>query len=214
MVNRVELWGGNEPHGHDFVEIALAGQGSGRHLSASGERELGWGDVIVVRPGAWHGFVDCNGLMIHNCCFDSGLLQRELSWLREDPALNFLLWAGPFASNRRGVLVVRLAQDRLAASLASLEALEALQATPHRAETIGRLLIFLDGLAHSIADLENLSQRARQFHPAVWESVRLLESQIAQDWSLGELAARSHLWILLTWCACFGRRLAWHRSPI
>jgi AraC family transcriptional regulator, L-rhamnose operon transcriptional activator RhaR len=193
MVNRVEINGTNESHGHDFFEIALAANGNGAHVSANGERALSGGDVVIIRPGAWHGFIHCDKLVIYNCCFDPQLLQRELGWLREDAALNFLLWTGPYEADRRGVLVVRLFANRLVECLNQLETLRDVQDSPRRAETLGRLLIFLDSLVRAIEELKVLNQQTRLLHPAVLDTMRLLESQIEQSWSLGELAARSHL---------------------
>lgn len=193
MVNRVELNGETPPHGHDFFEIALAAGGSGGHTSASGKHALNKGNLAIIRPGTWHGFTHCSELVIHNCCFDQHLLQRELSWLREDAGLNFLLWTGPYAADRRGVLVVRLRDNRLAACLDDLEALREVQDSPRRTETIGRLLVFLDHLAQSVEALNVLNQENRLLHPAVLETMRLLESQVGHPWTLRELAARSHL---------------------
>jgi uncharacterized cupin superfamily protein len=39
------------PHDHDFMEIALIVEGSGRHCSVQGEQALKAGDVFVLRPG-------------------------------------------------------------------------------------------------------------------------------------------------------------------
>jgi len=193
MVNRIELHGQTDPHGHDFIEIALAAAGSGRHISASGEHELSPGDVVVIRPGTWHGFTHCCGLVIYNCCFDQQLLRRELGWLREDPALNYLFWVGPYAANRAGVLVAGLYENHLDECLDQLHALRQVQGSPRRVETLGRLLIFLDYLARAVNDRNGLDRQAGPLHPAVLETLRLLESQTGSSWSLGELAAHSHV---------------------
>ena len=54
------------------------------------------GDVVLLRPGVWHGYYDCARLELYNCCFSSELLRRELIWTREDPLLGYLLWTGPY----------------------------------------------------------------------------------------------------------------------
>jgi AraC family transcriptional regulator, L-rhamnose operon transcriptional activator RhaR len=193
MVNRVEVNGDNDLHGHDFFEIALAAGGSGKHVSATGEYTLEEGTVVFIRPGAWHGYKHCDRLIIHNCCFDQHLLLRELSWLREDTALNFLLWTGPYAADRKGVMVLHLLENRLADCLSQLEFLRQVQDMPGQVETIGRLLIFLNCLSGAINTLKDRSQQTRLYHPAVLETMRVLESNIGQPWALRELAARSHL---------------------
>ena len=78
-------------HTHSFVEIAFTVGGAGTHNSLGGRQELRAGDVILLRPGVWHGYENCRALNIYNCCFSSELLRRELSWTRDDPLLGYLL---------------------------------------------------------------------------------------------------------------------------
>ena len=181
------------PHGHDFFEIALTASGIGGHLSANGVQILDRANLIIVRPGAWHGYIDCRNLIVHNCCFDRTILQRELSWLREDFLMNYLLWTGPYIGDRRGVLIVRLHDDNLDECLANWNALSQVQDSSRRAETIGRLLILLESLVHSAQGLDHLKQQKGQIRSAVLESIRLLESQIDHPWSLSELSEKIHL---------------------
>ena len=49
----------NPPHTHSFVEIAFAIGGAGTHHCVAGRRELSRGDVVLLRPGVWHGYEDC-----------------------------------------------------------------------------------------------------------------------------------------------------------
>ena len=95
-------------HTHSFVEIAFAVGGTAVHHSLAGRREMRPGDVLLLRPGVWHGYEDCQRFEVYNCCFSSELLRRELAWTREDPLLGFLLWAGPYSSPGRGVLAISL----------------------------------------------------------------------------------------------------------
>jgi AraC family L-rhamnose operon transcriptional activator RhaR len=181
------------PHGHEFFEIGIVTDGTGGHISAKGIQTLRSGDLVIVRPGAWHGYLNCQDLIVQNCCFDYQLLQRELGWLREDAALNYMLWTGPYAADRHGVMIVRLQNSCLSTCLEHLNALRKVQSLPHRIEVLGRLLIFLDSLACSIHELEVLKKQTRPIHPAVLETMRLLESQIDKEWSLKELAEINHL---------------------
>ncbi len=193
MVNRHDVDYDIAPHSHEFFEIALCESGNGGHITANGVQMLTGGDLVIIRPGAWHGFTRCDHLIVHNCCFDRQLLDRELGWLREDIALNFLLWTGPYMGDRRGVMVVRLKESCLAGCLEYWEALRLVQSLPRRVETLGRLLILLDSLVCAVDELDIMERQARPIHPAVLETMRLLESQINQCWSLGDLAEHSHL---------------------
>ena len=53
---------GYPAHTHSFVEIAFVVGGSGNHHSVSGRRELSRGDVVLLRPGVWHGYEGCRRL--------------------------------------------------------------------------------------------------------------------------------------------------------
>lgn len=63
---RLEVVADVAPHSHAFFEIAVVVAGRGTHLSAAGEVELGPDSVVVLRPGEWHGYVDCDGLVVRN----------------------------------------------------------------------------------------------------------------------------------------------------
>jgi AraC-like DNA-binding protein len=63
---RLELAADVAPHSHAFFEIAVVLAGSGIHLSAAGEVPLERDSVVVLRPGEWHGYTDCDGLVLRN----------------------------------------------------------------------------------------------------------------------------------------------------
>src|SRR5438034_4282134 len=63
---RIELRGEVAPHSHAFFEIAVVVAGRGTHVSAAGEVELRPDSVVVLRPGEWHGYTDCAGLVVRN----------------------------------------------------------------------------------------------------------------------------------------------------
>lgn len=193
MVDQHDLTYEVGPHGHEFYEIALVTTGDGVHISANGDQDLSRGDLIIVRPGAWHGYAKCKSLGVYNCCFDPQLLQRELGWLREDMLMNYLLWTGPYMHNRRGLMVVRLVDRSIEGCLENWRKLGMVQSIPRHTETLGRLLILFNCLAESVEELDFLKQQTNPLHPAVLETMRLLESQIEQDWSLKELADKNHL---------------------
>ncbi|WP_433005550.1 AraC family transcriptional regulator [Kribbella sp. CA-294648] len=63
---RVELGADVIPHSHAFFEIAVVLEGRAIHLSAAGETPLQRDSVVVLRPGEWHGYVECEGLVLRN----------------------------------------------------------------------------------------------------------------------------------------------------
>jgi AraC family transcriptional regulator, L-rhamnose operon transcriptional activator RhaR len=185
---------GHPEHTHSFVEVAVVVAGAGVHHSLAGHRRLAVGDVMLLRPGVWHGYRDCADLELYNCCFSAELLRSELAWTREDPLLGHLLWTGPYADQRRGLLTTGLAPEQLAECLEHLDALSRLRSREprlHRSDFLGRLSLILGCLARAVAP--DLDARAGHIHPAVVEAMRRMEARPDRPWTLTELAAGLHL---------------------
>jgi AraC family L-rhamnose operon transcriptional activator RhaR len=183
-------------HTHSFVEIAFMVSGAGIHNCRNGRQEVRTGDVLLLRPGVWHGYEECRQLNLYNCCFSSELLLRELSWTREDPLLGYLLWVGPYSSPARGMLKVALDPAAFGECLGHLDALAALRNRPrqrHRGDVIGRLVLLLSQLGQAAAATGQNLDEAVTAHPAVGQVRRLLESDFARPWTLTELADQAHL---------------------
>jgi AraC family transcriptional regulator, L-rhamnose operon transcriptional activator RhaR len=189
-------------HTHSFVEIAFVRGGTGTHHCLAGRRELRVGDVMLLRPGVWHGYEDCQWLELYNCCFSSELLHRELAWTREDPLLGYLLWSAPYSAPGRGVLALHLEQaslDRVATHLEALSELRFSSLDRYRGDVLGLLSLVLSELGRAAAAGGGDgtggpdSPRAGRFHPAVRRAMRLLESDIARSWTLTALAEELHL---------------------
>jgi AraC family L-rhamnose operon transcriptional activator RhaR len=188
---------GHPMHTHRFVEIAFAVGGHGTHGCLAGRRHLTPGDVLLLRPGVWHAYEECQRLELYNCCFSNELLHRELAWTREDPLLGYLLWSGPYAAPRRGVLAFRLDEAAMARCVRHLEAITALRYCPqdrYRGDTLGLLSLLLGELGRAAAPLGAAGDAAQgRPHPAVRRAMRLLESDLARPWTLTALADELHL---------------------
>jgi AraC family L-rhamnose operon transcriptional activator RhaR len=188
---------GHHLHTHSFVEVATVTGGTGVHVSLAGRTPVRTGDVVLLRPGVWHGYEDCRALDVFNCCFSTELLHRELAWTREDPLLGYLLWTGPYSLRRRGMLTTHLDPDTLAACTRHLDALDELGSRSiglHRGDIIGRLALFLAALARTVArDGGDAEEPTRPTHPAVVHAMRIMEARLEHRWTLGELADRLHL---------------------
>src|SRR5580692_11758826 len=185
----------NALHTHSFVEIAFAVGGEGIHNSLTGRRQLRRGDVVLLRPGVWHGYDQCRNLELYNCCFSSELLRHELAWTREDPLLGYLLWTGPYSVQRRGMLSISLDPSTFEECLLHLAALERLRHVPapaYRGDIVGRLSLLLSHLGRTVA-LAHRLEPTGPAHPAVGQAMRLLEGSLAYRWTLTELAEQLHL---------------------
>lgn len=163
-------------HDHEFVEIVLMLGGAARHITSAGGHALSPGDVLVLRPGVWHGYDDAKQLRIYNCCFGAELLDRELAWTLDDPIVGALLW-GPRQAG--GVIQLHVAPSvarRCAADLGTVRAPDV------HAASVGKLLQFLGTLSAcgSIA--------APAIAPMVTRVVRQLEADLRRAWRVADLA--------------------------
>ncbi len=185
-------------HTHSFVEIAFAVSGAAVHHSLAGRREMRPGEVLLLRPGVWHGYEDCQRFEVYNCCFSSELLRRELAWTREDPLLGFLLWAGPYSSPGRGVL-----DDQPPAVRPSPSAWCISTRWPRCGTGRPRCTGPISSAAcrSCSASSARPSSRTVARHPGNQERriprscgrCALLEADLARDWTLTGLAAELHL---------------------
>lgn len=182
-------------HTHSFFELAFVLGGEGTHLSPAGRDLLHRGDVVVLRPGVWHSYTDCRDLRLYNLCFGAEILNRELAWSRADPGLGYLLWTGPMAMQRRGVLNTLLPDARIAECVDHLDALAELgseSTLTHRGDMVARLTLALSVVARAAASTR-MGDPADLTHPAVLGAMRLLEERPAHPWTLVELADELHL---------------------
>jgi AraC family L-rhamnose operon transcriptional activator RhaR len=180
-------------HTHSFFELLLVTGGGGIHHSLAGRQPLRVGDAILLRPGVWHEYVDCDSLEVYNCCFSADLVGRELAWAREDPLLGYLLWTGPFSAQRRGMLSTHLEPPALTEAISHLDGLRQLRNRPvsrHRGEIVGWLSLYLSCVARTVAADD---ARGEQTHPAVLDAMRMMEADPARQWMLTDLAAALHL---------------------
>jgi AraC family transcriptional regulator, L-rhamnose operon transcriptional activator RhaR len=187
---------GHPLHTHSFVEIAFTIGGEGIHHCLAGRRALRPGDVLLLRPGVWHGYEDCRDLELYNCCFSSEVLRRELAWTSEDPLLGYLLWSGPYSAPGRGMLTLRLDKPELDECMAHLEQLNVLRHCPqeqYRGDILGRLSLLLSALGRVAMRNSPAAGEVGPRHPAVGRAMRLLEGDIARQWTLTGLADELHL---------------------
>lgn len=190
------IWGGVhelsadvEAHAHDFLEVAVIGPGSGRHLTSQGSREARAGEVYVLRPGAWHGFRVDSFLTVGNCCLSAQALRAELAALYDLPMLRRLLWTDPAAPATRGVAVTSVDPAAAAEAIAEIGALERDLASPRPrpGRLLGRVVTLLGVLADGLFADGLLADRA-PIHPAVAATVARLEEAPATPWRLEDLA--------------------------
>ncbi|WP_309711297.1 AraC family transcriptional regulator [Armatimonas sp.] len=157
------------PHDHDFQEAVLVLSGTGIHRTVQGDTVLQAGQVLFLRPGTWHTYLDCEALDYVNCCFGTELLRSELRGILDEPLLA-----------RMGE--VMLEPDDLDICRGALEAIEASRSA---LEKLGYLLVFLARLAQRIP----ASSTTTQPHSGTLITKAQMEASLAHPWTLTELAA-------------------------
>ncbi|MBT3380351.1 MAG: helix-turn-helix transcriptional regulator [Lentisphaerae bacterium] len=192
VVREITRHADNQTHSHEFMEIVLISRGTAQHHSPAGEGTLARGDVIIMRPGSWHAYVNCQALSLYNLLFRMEVLHRELAWTLADPALSRLLVSGPLSRRNGGILTLRLAPDAVSSCEEHLSALAHLPAQPsagaERARRVGLLLLVLgDLIADGNIDLREPNS-AVGLHSAVARGMDLLQNHVDRLWSLDELA--------------------------
>lgn len=191
---------GGEVHGHDFVEIAVIGGGTGFHETSAGQERLSAGDVLVLRPGAWHGFTRCSHLIVANTCLSLAALGGELAFLREVPGVAELVWRSPVRPGRHGWWRQRTSPSSAAAAVSEIAELGELigsnanqankamanKAMANKARIIGQLLTVLSYLVDA-------SPVATRHHPSVAATAARIDDDPAHPWSMDELAGLANL---------------------
>jgi AraC-like DNA-binding protein len=184
----VELNRPVEDHAHDFLEVAVVSQGSGVHATSAGLAPAQPGDVYVLRPGAWHGFRRCRSLVVANCCIGSSVAGDGLAFLQQVADLRELLWTGPMAAGRKGVLAVSVpakSAERTTAEVRRL-ATELRSRCINRVLLMSRLLAILGTLLQGTAIHQSTRTVAQ---PDVVDTVlRNLTSAPERPWTMDELA--------------------------
>lgn len=189
--NRHVLEADHVPHDHDFVEIAMVSGGGGVHRTIHGDQRISAGDTFLLPPGVWHSYVDCLGLDIYNCCFGPELLKRELAWIAEDPALNYMVPLHPVSVDGSDVLRLRLPEDASTRCRCHFESM--IQSSTRwgtHVRRVGHLLLLLGEFSeHGRFDRQVGAGWSQEKHPAVQQCLELLQGNPAHQWTLSELAS-------------------------
>jgi len=176
-------------HGHDFLEMAVVSDGRGVHESQDGRTGIARGAVVLVRPGQWHGYDECDSLVVDNLYVGPGVAQKCFGWVHDVPAVAHLLAAS------RSVRKLHLDPDALERVVGWLGQLSASpgpdsdKGQGSDAVRIGLLLAILGEVASTSSIVASPPTRP----DVVEEALRLLASQVAHPWSLEELAFDVHI---------------------
>ncbi len=195
--DRHRLEGDIAAHDHDFLEIALITQGQAVHISADGDHRVRPGSAVVVPPSEWHGYSECEDLVVFDCFVAPELLDGALSFLEQELPLMRTIHAGPSLS---WVPRIQLSTGEMSRSVGELYSISDISPDHRsRVQILGHLLVYLDILDHAWSERDTwvLPAGVRQ-HPAALRAMQVMERDLAHPWTLAELAAdavveRTHL---------------------
>lgn len=190
MANRDAIMNGtSQRHSHDFMELVLVTSGTGKHLTLYGDEPLYVGRGLILHPGVWHTYHDCDQLVIYNCCFRLELLQHEFFWGQDDTALKALLWPRSPVRDKAVLHRLDLTPEQVILCQNHLESLIALdqQRNTIKVHYLGHFLLFLGTFVHPLQQSGTAGEQ-KLLHPAVQQSMYLFESNLAFPWTLLEIA--------------------------
>ncbi len=185
----------NNVHDHDFVELVLISGGTGTQLTPYGDVSLRSGALFVLQLGVWHGYTDCDGMLVNVCAIDSRLFDCELVWLRDNPALRYLLWDSAIRPAQADVPIHYLSSHqivRCSKAFFALQDIESKQTAQARVQQIGQLTTFLAEIADYVSmntPLPAQDRKLAELPDAIEKTLLLFSENLAHDWSIRELSA-------------------------
>ena len=144
----------NNVHDHDFVEIVLISGGTGIQSTPYGDVQLRAGAFFVLQPGVWHGYFDCDAMLVNVCAIDIRLFECELAWVKDNPVLHDLLLKNAITPLQERMPIHYLGSSqivRCSKSFFMLQEIEGKETAQARVQQIGRLTIFLAEAADCVS---------------------------------------------------------------
>ncbi len=185
----------NNVHDHDFVEIVLITGGTGTQSTPYGDVQLRAGAFFVMQPGVWHGYFDCDAMLVNVCAIDIRLFDCELTWMRDNPILRAILWDNAISPNDERIPVCYFGSSqivRCSKSFFMLQEIEAKETPQARIHQIGLLTSFLGEVADYVSakiPLPDQDNNPIKRSPIVEKALLLFSENLAYDWSIAGLSA-------------------------
>lgn len=181
----------NNVHDHDFVELVVISGGRGIQLTPYGDVPLQAGAMFVLQPDVWHGYTECEAMLVNVCAMDCRLLDGELAWLRDNAPVRSLLWETamtPFHTRTPIHYMTSHQIVRCNKLFFMLQQIEAEQTALLRVQQIGKLTTFLGEIAECVSTIpQDYPLPVRS--PVVEKTLMLFSENIARDWSISELSS-------------------------
>jgi AraC family L-rhamnose operon transcriptional activator RhaR len=192
-MNHFEAQEEHAAHSHNYLELAFILSGTVRHVTVKGESCCCAGSIIVIPPGAWHAYLDCDQLEVVNCLCSPQMLGRELAWLADDEALGAALGIAQ-TGGLQEVVKIDIENDSLNVLRADLERLEQAYAQQaHRVVLVSYLLQVLATMRAPILSQLDMFCVSDRLPPAVARAIDLFKQSLNYNWTLEDLAGQLNL---------------------
>ena len=206
----------NNVHDHDFVEIVLIAGGTGVQATPYGDVQLRQGAFFVLQPGVWHGYFDCDSLLVNVCAIDNRLFNCELAWMKDNPILHDIFWENAITPLHERIPVCYFGSSqivRCSKAFFTLQEIEGDETPQARIQQIGRLTTFLAEVADCVSTNVPLSDHHEptERSSVVEKTLILFSENMAYDWSIKELSAEFGL-TTPYFIRCFKREMG--ESPL
>lgn len=188
-------------HDHDFIELVVISGGRGWQTTPYGNIPLRAGSLFVLQPGVWHAYIDCDEMLVNVCAIDRHVFESELAWLRNNPAIAYILWGSALTLEHPRTAIHCLPSQgisRCSRAFFTLQESESKNTSQARVEQIGLLTTFLAEIADCVSLNTPLPvsgaaaapARAETPHNDVVKRTMLMFSEnLARPWSIRELSA-------------------------
>lgn len=179
-------------HDHLFLEIALVEQGEAQHQTASGTAVVSAGQVVIIRPGVWHGYLHCRNMVVTNCLISSSLLHMLLPLLQQIPAADALFRRrGSQRLSEESPVVLtppRWAFARLREAMGTMMREQHAQDSAWQAANVGQLLQILALVVRCAEVVDRRPALPEATARAVQAAAALVERQYTTEVHLDDLA--------------------------
>ncbi len=149
--------------------------------------------AIIIRPGNFHSFHTCRKLNILNCVFLPSVIENELAWLLEEPAVGQMLYH-PMNTKQLGSTVINCSRKHAQRCLDSIKPIISSSQSAHmpvsRSNAINRVATVISELAEQWAGQHDLSEEC--ISPVVYRTMQRLTEQPEHPWQMDALADQVH----------------------
>ena len=181
-------------HTHDFAELIIISQGSGKHWIDGNIYDVSAGDVFLLQGNTEHYFIERNNLGMFNLMFDDFYFQEHLRSLRNLPGFNgFFLVEPTYRHRHKFRHRLHLEGEDLVALISRFRQLE----TELKLRRPGFDLILLARALEifvliSRKYFETPGEKSSSLC-VLAELVTLLENNFSEDWSIARLCKISSM---------------------